>query len=59
MDYYETDYPEEFPDPWVVRLVSPMLGVGLFNEANRKLLPRHNAVDRNSSLRGFTRGHRK
>ena len=23
--YMETDYPEEFTDPWVVRLVSPAL----------------------------------
>lgn len=23
--YIETDYPEEFPDPWVARLVGPVL----------------------------------
>jgi hypothetical protein len=53
--YMETDYPEEMPDPWVVRLVSPVLfSPEVANYA--KLFKSHNGVGSvASSRRGVSR----
>lgn len=57
MEIIEEGY--EDADPWVLRLIGPVLGMLHENQIGHKVSSRHNAVDCVSALRNDVRRGRK